>query len=385
MEIDGRAPDTRTVPTAAPARVRERLAALASAGLDAPAFGLTALDLLRSALPFSAACLATVDPATEIVTGVVKADLTDENDDLWAHHEYEVVDLYNSFDVFRRPGGVTTALAETGGDLSRLRRFDEFFSPVYGFGDELRFTAATDDARWGFVALFRDDRRGFSPAEQEYATDVGRLFGRGMRAGLVAGAVADGPGVADGPAVLVVGRDGAVTHGGPGVGERLTDLGGDAGGALPFPLVGLIRAARRYAAGHLPQPPRTRLRTRSGHWVVAHASPLAGPDGTGGQVVVTIEEARPPEIVPLVTAAFGLTPRERDVVGLVLRGADTAEIARTLHLSAWTVQDHLKSVFARVGVRSRRELTARVYFDQYAPRLQIGAGLTPSGWFAGTA
>lgn len=103
------------MPAAARARVRERLAALASAGLDASTFGLTALELLRSSLPFSAACLATVDPATELVTGVVEADLTDEHDDLWARHEYEVVDLYNSFDVFRRPGGVTTALAETDG------------------------------------------------------------------------------------------------------------------------------------------------------------------------------------------------------------------------------------------------------------------------------
>ena len=374
-------------------RARARLEALAGAGLDTRTFATGAIEILRGALPFSAACLATADPATELVTGTVKwGGLTDAEDDIWAHQEYVVEDQYSFLDVTRRPGGVTTAAAETSGDVSRLPRFHEFFTPCYDFGDELRVSAPVDGAVWGFVALFRDGGGRFTPAEMDFASSVASLFGRGLRGGLVVGAVETVAGP-DGPAVLVVDQAGDVVQSGAGAEARLADLGGPGNGPLPFSLVALVGAARRYAAGRLDRLPRTRLRTRSGLWVVAHASPLASRDGIGTEssgrgtrigtdVVVTIEEARPPEIVPLVVAAFGLTPREQDVVRMVLQGHGTAEIASALHLSAYTVQDHLKAVFAKVGVRSRRELTARVFFDQYAPRLAEGRGVAPSGWFA---
>ena len=51
-----------------------------------------------------------------------------------------------------------------------------------------------------------------------------------------------------------------------------------------------------------------------------------------------------------------LTRREREVAGLAAAGASNKEIAAKLHLSARTVENHLQSSYAKLGVTGRDQL-----------------------------
>ena len=85
------------------------------------------------------------------------------------------------------------------------------------------------------------------------------------------------------------------------------------------------------------------------------------------------EVAHPVEIAPLIMQAYHLTKREGEVTHLILQGCATTEIAATLHVSSNTVQDHLKAIFEKVNVRSRRELTGRIFAQQYQPHFVADA------------
>ena len=86
-----------------------------------------------------------------------------------------------------------------------------------------------------------------------------------------------------------------------------------------------------------------------------HAAWLRGP-ADDDRITVILQPAQAADTVPLLLAAHGLTRREAEVARLVLRGASTLEMVDTMRISRYTVQDHLKAVFDKVGVRSRRDL-----------------------------
>ncbi len=59
----------------------------------------------------------------------------------------------------------------------------------------------------------------------------------------------------------------------------------------------------------------------------------------------------------------------------------TTEVARRLQFSECTVQGHLKAIFAKVGVRRRRDLIAQIFFEHYGLRLGSWATIGSAGWF----
>lgn len=380
-------------------RVRSDVEVLSRAGLDVATFVAEVEASIDRAVPHAAACMCTVDPATHLLTGTFKfGDLygNDAHDLHWGLIEYGDVDptaFPSMFGVRRDSVGVSI---ETADAVEVSPRMEQLILPEFGYHDEARLIARQGDLAWGAMALFRgkDDPR-FSEAEVAFLASLSTAYAAGMRVGLLsrfvdvaiveagvgAGDAGTEPHAESGPAVAIIDSGNQVVQVSAGATRLLAEMTSRANSAdATGTLAALVAGARRFQSGATDVLPRGRVRLPSGRWLVLHASPLSSSDGRAGDVVITMEEARPPEIVPLVVAAFGLTDRERDVTRLVLQGADTKEIAATLHLSRYTVQDHLKSVFDKADVRSRRELVSRVFFDQYAPRL--GAEVAPSGWFA---
>ena len=67
------------------------------------------------------------------------------------------------------------------------------------------------------------------------------------------------------------------------------------------------------------------------------------------------------EILGLICRTYNLSNRERELVALIAQGDDTGAVAKQMFISPYTVQDHLKSIFDKLGVHSRLELLTRLF------------------------
>jgi DNA-binding CsgD family transcriptional regulator len=112
-----------------------------------------------------------------------------------------------------------------------------------------------------------------------------------------------------------------------------------------------------------PRPVNVRLRGGQGQWIALHGERVTALPGEAHGISVVIGPARPASVLPLLAAAYGLTGREREVISGVLGGLSTRQISTRLHITTYTVQDHLKVIFTKLGVTSRGELAHQLAFQ----------------------
>ena len=363
----------RAVSRYAKDRARERIAGLAGEGRDLVTFWRAAGEAVSSAVPhFLAPCWFTFDPASLLVTSHYQDGLPEIPPE-WLAHEYFEDDFHKMADVARSPRGVSTLHEATGGDPSRSRAWTLYMQP-YGAEQELLMALRTGSGTtWGMLGLYREaGSRAFDDDELEFLRGVSGHLAEGARRGLLVGEASD-PDGPDAPGLVVLRDDWSVESLTPGVERWLSELpGGDweARGVLPPSVLAVAGRALRTAEGvHAPgDVALARVLSRDGRWMVLHGASLVA-SGTR-RVAVIVEPAHPARISPLLMAAYGLTDREQDVTRLVLRGEATTGIATRLSVSPHTVQQHLKSIFEKTGVRSRRDLVGKVFFSHYEPRVR---------------
>ncbi|GAA1699611.1 LuxR C-terminal-related transcriptional regulator [Microbacterium sediminicola] len=321
-----------------------------------------AMTLVRSAVPADGACLSTVDPSTLTLAVAHRHDLDDSGGLDFFFYEYAVPDVAQFVDLSRRNSSIAILFDETKGDLQRSDRFRNVIRPLIGAEHELRGVARRGGTAWGAFALYRTHGGpGFDSDEADFLHTLEGVLADGIRAAIVTSTI-DAPGATDGgPAILLFDLDGKLidtTESGAVMLSRLDDP--------DYPIPGSVAAVLlRIRRGDDPAP-TMRTQDRSGRWLLLRGTRLRDGSGATTTYAVTIEPAGPADIAPLLMSAYGLTPRETAIVQAMTRGDSTQAIARALHLSPYTVQDHFKSVFTKLGVSSRREVTSRLFFLLYA-------------------
>lgn len=329
----------------------DELGELQHADLALPVLVETVGDVIARAVPYDSACWHTLDPTTLIETSAHLQHLPADSRGA-SEIEYLRADV-NKFAVLARSPRHSGILSDaTGGRPSHSLRYRSMVAP-HGLEGELRTSFVADGGCWGSVGLFRAAPEDFAPDEADALHAMSDALGRAFRAAALRGAHgADAP---DAPGLVLFDGERRVEAVTPAARRWLVRLGWEAAAgddALPYAVYTVADSARRPDCTTA----AARARAQNGGWVMLHASAAAG--HADDYVAVILQGLRPVANASLLAYAYRLSRRECDVTELVLDGASTADVAARLAISPYTVQEHLKAIFGKVGVHSRRELVA---------------------------
>jgi len=364
-------------------RARAEIVGLCHAGLDSITLRRRVLKVLQRVVPVDAVWWATVDPAILLFTSAVREDLPEKTTPLFVENEFLQNDSNKFTDLCANV--LVRSLSEaTRGDLSKSQRYREILVPL-GLADELRAVLKLGSCCWSFLCLHREPSQVyFSKNEAAFLRQLGPHLAEGVRASFLL-AAAEASDEDAGPGLILLSDDFSMIGKTPAAEQWMAYLRPEEWSRqseLPQAVYAVAARVRALESTHegIPLIPRLRLKTASGKWLVLHASRLSG-GMQNSPIAVIIEHPTPLELAPLIVEAYGLSPRERMVTQLVLQGLSTREIVDRLFISANTVQDHLKAVFDKMGVRSRRELSAHILGRHYLRRAKAHNPIAPSGYF----
>jgi DNA-binding CsgD family transcriptional regulator len=337
------------------ARARQQIEDLARSDVDLDTLRLEAIGILRRAIGFERWCWPSTDPAAALhLHGVGELDNWPAVAQCILLEQTE--DRYNA--IARLAAGrrrTATLFCETGGDVAASPRWQAGLRP-WGIGDELRSAHVDALGMWGFIDLLRDSGdRPFDEDDVALVDEVGPTLTAALRRRAARQDVpVDAPPPA-GAGVLLLDEQLTVRSWTSAAAAWLDALGPpDATLPLVLGVAARTLALRRDIASHPGD--RVRVRARTGHWAVVEGAVLEG--GAAQSIAITIRPATPDDLIDLVCASYFLSGRERQLARVLLAGRDTLAVSRQLGISRHTVQDHLKSIFVKTGVHSRRELVA---------------------------
>lgn len=299
-------------------------------------------------------CAFVVDPDTGLqTTSVANTGLADEDYLRLFRIERDSAEA-NRFAELHRAGTSVGVLGQaTGGVPARSRRFREVFAPA-GFRHEARVLLRRSGRVWGALVLLRDGGKDFTAKEARFLGEASELITNGLLANLFGRTRSEALGqelalvtldaedriVETSPSALTVLADGL---------EQPRE-----GGATPLLLRSLALEVRSPPAG---RSVRARIMGCGSRWTTLTAVAVGPP--TARRVTIVATPTPVNEVAALELVARGLTSRETAVALLVLQGLSTEAIARQLAIAAYTVQDHLKAIFAKTGASSRKQLAER--------------------------
>lgn len=333
--------------------------------LDSMHYREAVIARLRPQVEFTAACCTTVDPHTLLTTGAVTEQGLESVHSVLLEYEYLREDEMNYAQLAIADIPVVSLSGATGGEPERSERYRKVLQPA-GFGDELRAALRTGGVCWGFLTLFRPlGQRPFGERECALITAVGPLIAERLRG--YASVLPDSGANQEAPednGILIL--DEALVPQSTNAAadywlaqlrqkEKLAEI------ALPGPVraacLRVLAEQGKKPAGAEPSRARICLQTGDGAYLTVTASRLGGPEQL---LAVSFVSARSADVFRLLAEAFAFTAREKQLAEMLSLGLSTKELAESLHISAYTVQDHLKSIFAKAGVSSRRELISRL-------------------------